>query len=91
MARLVYSPVDDAAKLSRTLRKVRGPATLHSLMKFEVLNFSDGTRSAWEVYEAVAAEALSAGAWYYGTVRPADVRAVLDSAVRVGAYEKTEP
>jgi hypothetical protein len=90
MARLVYTPVDDAAKLSRTLRSVRGPATLHPLMKFEVLNFSDGTRNAWEVYEAVAAEALSAGAWYYGTVSPGDVRAVLDSGVRVGAYEKTE-
>ena len=87
MARLVYTPVDDAAALSRTLRRVRGPASLHSLMKFEALNFSDGTRTAWEVYEAVAAQALSAGAWYYGTVSPGDVKAVLDSAVEAGAYK----
>ena len=43
-------------------------------------------RTAWDVYEAVAAEALSAGAWYYGTVRPEDVKAVLDAAVHAGAY-----
>ena len=90
MARLVYVPEDDATRLGRDLEEVEGPATLHALMKFETLNFSDGTRTAWEVYEAVAAEALSAGAWYYGTVRPADVKAVLDSAVGVGAYTKEE-
>ena len=81
---------DDARRLSRDLEKVKGPATLHALMTFETLNFSDGTRTAWEVYEAVAAEALSAGAWYYGTVRPADVKAVLDSAVEVGVYTRKE-
>ena len=40
------------------------------MMRFEVLNFADGRRSAFEVYEAVAAEALSAGEWYYGRVTP---------------------
>jgi hypothetical protein len=59
-------------------------------MKFEVLNFADGDRTAWEIYEAVAAEALSAGEWYYGSVTPADVWAVLDSAVKVGVLEVRE-
>ena len=59
------------------------------MMKFEVLNFADGKRTAWEIYEAVAAEALSAGAWYYGTVSPAHVQAVLDSAVKAGALAIT--
>jgi hypothetical protein len=55
-------------------------------MRFEVTNFADGKRSAWEVYEAVAAEALSAGEWYYGKVTPADVRAVLEAGAKAGAF-----
>jgi hypothetical protein len=87
MARTVYVPHRNTAKLSRDLEEVKGPSGLHKLMKFEVLNFADGTRTAWEVYEAVAAEALSAGEWYYGKVRPADVRAVLESAKEAEAFE----
>ena len=49
-------------------------------------NFADGRRSALEVYEAVAAEALAAGAWYYGAVQPADVREALERATRAGAF-----
>ena len=56
------------------------------MMRFEALNFADGRRSAFEVYEAVAAEALSAGEWYYGRVTSADVLAVLDSGVAAGAF-----
>ncbi len=90
MARTVYAPGGDAAELSRRLRKVEAPGELHPLMTFEVLNFADGTRTAWEIYEAVAAEALSAGHWYYGTVTPAHVQAVLDSAVKAGALTMTD-
>jgi hypothetical protein len=89
MTRAVYAPTGDAAGLSRSLRKVEAPSGLHPLMKFEVLNFADGARTAWEIYEAVAAEALSAGPWYYGTVTPAQVQAVLDSAVEVGVLTMT--
>ena len=56
------------------------------MMRFEVLNFADGRRSAFEVYEAVAAEALSAGEWYYGRVTPADVLELLDAGVAAGAF-----
>jgi hypothetical protein len=38
------------------------------------------------VYETVAAEALSAGEWYYGRVGPADVLALLERAAEAGAY-----
>jgi hypothetical protein len=38
------------------------------------------------VYEAVAAEALSAGEWYYGQVRPADVLDALEKAAQAGAF-----
>jgi len=87
MARSVYVPVADAVRLSSSLREVKGPAGLHSLMTFETLNFVDGKRTAWEIYEAVAAQALSAGHWYYSAVTPEAVQAVLDSAVKAGAFE----
>jgi hypothetical protein len=90
LSRVVYAPSGDAAELSRRLRKVEAPTGLHPLMKFEVLNFADGRRTGWEIYEAVAAEALSAGEWYYGTVTPAHVKAVLDSAVEAEALTTTD-
>jgi hypothetical protein len=86
MAQTVYVPHGDVATLSRDLQEVESPSGLHALMEFEVLNFADGTRTAWEVYEAVAAEALSAGEWYYGTVSPRDVLSVLDSAREAGVF-----
>jgi hypothetical protein len=34
----------------------------------------------------VAAEALSAGEWYYGKVNPADVLLTLEAAEKAGAF-----
>jgi hypothetical protein len=90
MAEIVYVPQDDVVDLHAKLREIATPGGLHQLMEFEILNFADGKRTAWEVYEAVAAEALSAGAWYYGTVSPAQVKAVLDSGVKAGAYTRAD-
>jgi hypothetical protein len=90
MAEKVYVPLADPAAFEDALDKIqrreRGQAGLHAMMRFEALNFSDGRRSAWEVYEAVAAEALSAGEWYYGRVTPQDVSAALDAAAAAGAF-----
>ena len=92
MSRRVYSPAPEPEDLDAALKKVDRPEGLHAMMAFETVNFADGTRTAWEVYEAVCAEALSAGTWYYSRVTPADVRAVLDSAVETGALTvKTAP
>ena len=72
MADKVYVPLPTRPpSRTRSRRWVRTGA-LHPMMRFEALNFADGRRSAFEVYEAVAAEALSAGEWYYGQVTPAD-------------------
>ncbi len=60
---------------------VSAPANIHSLMRAEVYNFVDGKRSYYDVYKAVRAEALSAGAWYYGAVNLEDVVKLLDAAV----------
>lgn len=62
-------------------------AGLHSLMKYEVLNFVDGKRSYLAIYRAVRAEALAAGEWYYGKVTLKDVAEYLDAAVKAGVLK----
>ena len=63
--------------------KVTRPPTLHPLMQYEALNYADGTRSVMDIFEAVAAQADSAGAWYYGTVQQADIEKLFESAAKV--------
>jgi len=57
---------------------------LHPLMTFEVINFIDGKRNAWEIYQAVDGEALFGGSLYYGVVSPEKVRDLLRSAEKTG-------
>ncbi len=86
MAARVYVPVADIGAFEDAVGKLKHVDGLHRMMEFEVLNFADGKRNAYEVYEAVAGEALSAGEWYYGTVKPADVLEVLERAAKAGAF-----
>jgi hypothetical protein len=86
MAGRVYVPTPDIGAFDDAMGKVKPVEGLHAMMRFEVYNFAAGRRSAWEVYEAVAAEALSAGEWYYGRVTPQDVQAALDAAAAKGAF-----
>jgi hypothetical protein len=86
MAGKVFVPVADLVTADDALKKTKPASGLHPMMAFEVLNFADGRRNAHEVYEAVAAEALSAGEFYYGTVAPADVLETLERAARAGAF-----
>jgi Zn-dependent M28 family amino/carboxypeptidase len=76
--------VDDVKGFLAKRDKITRPAGLHPLMFYEVLNFVDGTRTYFDIYGAVAAEADHAGEWYYGAVRYEDVAAALDSAVEAG-------
>jgi len=81
----------DSVKQFLELRgRLTRPRTLHPLMQYEALNFADGTRTVQQIYEAVAAEADSAGAWYYGTVSPDDVVALFESAAKAGLAKLTE-
>jgi hypothetical protein len=84
----VYAPVADIGAFDDAIDRVTPVDGLHSIMRFEVYNFADGRRDAYEVYEAVAAEALSAGDWYYGVVRPADVLETLERAAKAGAFTR---
>jgi hypothetical protein len=86
MAGKVFVPVADVGAFADAIGKTKPVAGLHAMMRFETLNFADGKRNAYEVYQAVAAEALSAGEWYYGTVTPADVQETLERAARAGAF-----
>jgi peptidase M28-like protein len=86
MAGKVFVPVADVGAFADAIGKTKPVAGLHAMMRFETLNFADGRRNAYEVYQAVAAEALSAGEWYYGTVAPADVLETLERAARAGAF-----
>jgi hypothetical protein len=66
--------------------KMKPVTGLHPVMQFEVFNFADGRRNAYEVYEAVAAEAMSAGGFYYGEVKPESVLEALERGVKAGAF-----
>jgi hypothetical protein len=86
MARTLYVPLPDPVAFGEALARVGRGSGLHPTMQFEAFNFCDGRRSAWEVYDAVSAEALSAGSWYYGEVTPEGVRSLLEAAARAGAF-----
>jgi hypothetical protein len=90
LAGKMYSPVADLGAWQDAMDKIKPVDGLHSMMRFEVYNFADGKRTGLEVHQSVAAEALSAGAWYYGEVRPADVREALERAVQAGAFTVRE-
>lgn len=66
-------------------QEIEGPKGLHPLMTFEALNFVDGKRSILAIYDAVRAESLSAGEWYYGTVRLQDVEELFKTAEKAKA------
>ncbi len=63
---------------------------LHGLMAYEVWNFVDGTRSYFDIYKAVRAEAQSVGSWYYGKVTPKQVGDLLDAGVKAGLLRLKE-
>jgi hypothetical protein len=86
LAALVYVRTKEIGAYQDAMERVKAVDGLHSMMQFEVYNFADGHRSALEVYDAVAAEALSAGRWYYGKVTPAGVRDALERAAKAGAF-----
>lgn len=70
-------------------RRAAGPAeasppTVSSLMQFEIFNWVDGKRNAAEIARRVAAEALSAGRWYYGDVTPAMVETFFEAQAKDG-------
>jgi hypothetical protein len=84
LAEKVPMLVDDVAGFLDRRGKIKRPRTLHSLMVYETLNFVDGTRTYFDIYRAVTAEADAAGGWYYGAVSFEDVAEVLESAVEAG-------
>jgi hypothetical protein len=79
-------PLGDYLRYSAQLN---GPETLHPVMQYEALNYVDGRRSVLDIYNAVRAESLSAGEWYYGKVTLADVAELFAAAQKAGAVQIT--
>ncbi len=87
LAARTYSPGGTIAEIQDGLERIDNVPSLHSMMRFEVLNFANGKRSGLDVYDAVSAEAASAGEWYYGKVSAADVKTYLENAVKAGVLK----
>jgi hypothetical protein len=86
----VFTRVADVGAWQDAMEKIKRPEELHAIMQFEAFNFADGKRTAYDVWEAVRAQALSAGEWYYGQVRPADVLEAFERAAKAGAFTVKE-
>jgi hypothetical protein len=89
LAGLVYTRTGDVGAWQDAMERVKAVEGLHPMMQFEAYNFADGRRTALEVYEAVAAEALSAGRWYYGAPTPEQIGDALERAAKAGALTVT--
>lgn len=85
LAAQIPSNVGTPSEYLHNRQRVEGPKSLHPIMQFEVLNFVDGKRSVLDIYHAVRAEGLSAGEWYYGTVKTEDIVSLLNDAQAKGA------
>ncbi len=86
MAKVYVPTADIGTWIDAMADRIKPVSGLHPVMQFEVMNFADGRRSAYEVYEAVAAQALSAGRFYYGEVKPESVIEALERGVKAGAF-----
>jgi len=87
LAAKVPRNVGSVGEYLRAKNRVEGPKGLHGLMQWEALNYVDGRRSLLEIYRIVRAESLSAGEWYYGSVKPEDIEALFNAAEREKAVE----
>jgi hypothetical protein len=76
--------IADATAFLSGRRNVRGVSGLHGLMRFEVLNAVNGSRTGLDILRYVAAEAREAGPHYYGTVTPDAVLQYLQNAADAG-------
>ena len=85
MAQQVFAPVSDARAYWSGVGKVDRVEGLHPAVQFEILNFPDGKKSALDIFDAVAGEALAAGAWRVGVVSPAQVLETLERGAKAGA------
>ena len=79
LAATVPSLAASAKEFFDDVGRARRPDGLHGLMAYEALNLVDGRRSYLDIFNAVAAQADSAGAWYFApsrwtTWRPISIR-----------------
>jgi hypothetical protein len=80
LVRRIPRKVGTVAEYIEASNRVRSVDGLHSLMEFEILNFVDGKNSCLNIFNAVSAESLSAGEFYYGRVTLEAVEQYLNNA-----------
>ncbi len=84
MASRVPRRIESLADYLKNRREMKSVPDLHALMAYEALNFADGRRTMWDIYEAVRAESLAAGEWYYGKVTPEMIQQYFENAAAAG-------
>ena len=89
LATKVPKNLGTAGEYLRHKEEVEKPRGLHGLMAFEAFNYVDAKRSILDIYRAVRAESLSAGEWYYGTVKLGDIDELFNKAAMEKAVEVT--
>ncbi|MFB0519472.1 MAG: M28 family peptidase [Acidobacteriota bacterium] len=80
----VPEPIPSVKDYLEKRREMRGVRELHNLMSYEILNFVDGKNSYLDIFNAVSAESLSAGEFYYGKVTLEMVEECLNNALEAG-------
>ncbi len=85
LAKKIPANILDVSAYFEKRGKVRGVSGIHPEMRYEVFNLVNGKNSYLDIYNAVSAEAISAGEFYYGTVKLDKVEELLNKAVEVGA------
>ena len=80
----VPKPISSVEDYLARRRAAQGVPGLHNLMGYEILNFVDGKNSYLDIFNAVSAEAVSAGEFYYGKVALEMVEKYLDNALKAG-------
>ncbi len=87
LAARVPRVVHSLGEFLRHKEEISWPKGLHPIMRFEALNYVNGKRSILDIYRAVRAESLSAGEWYYGTVKLQDIEELFRRAEEERALE----
>ncbi|MCI0706335.1 MAG: M28 family peptidase [Ignavibacteriae bacterium] len=84
LSRKVPQNIENVADYFTKRQGVGGVPGLHNEMRYEALNFVNGKDSYLDIFNAVQAEAISAGEYYYGKVTLEAIEQLLDKAVASG-------
>jgi hypothetical protein len=91
LSQRIPKKVGAVGEYREAVRRIESVSDLHPLMEFEILNFVDGKNSFLDIFNAVSAESLSVGEFYYGRVTLDAVEQYLNHAVAAHAVAVMAP